>query len=320
MLKVKLEKDYGFDETNKKYKGYFPTEDSWETLYKVTEDVGVFKPGGTLSGDGEPLAYVVCDAYPDNQVRECLTTITDTSTMRANCSGPILEEEMKAKGITEYKLRNPFAYHVKTKSGKWGMIAYGNEIHSIMAGWKRGRFTGDIGLSGWAKENPDRFEILKTICKTNEKAFMKADPKRCIAQKTFCETYIKDDHRMGMCTTLSPNRYSEKGIGTQQGMAFHIDAGDNDQGMTTMAHFRDGDYTGGYLVFPRYKLAVEFPDNCVIIGDSLQLHGVSPVYGEGTRYSCIAYCDRRLATEGELGKSIKKIGKYSDAGTLGEFL
>ena len=87
-----------------------------------------------------------------------------------------------------------------------------------------------------------------------------------------------------------------------------------------MAHFREGDYTGGYLVFPRYKLAIEFPDNCVIIGDSLQLHGVSPVYGEGTRYSCIAYCDRRLATEGELGKTIKKIGKYSDAATLGEFL
>jgi hypothetical protein len=50
------------------------------------------------------------------------------------------------------------------------------------------------------------------------------------------------------------------------------------------------------------------------------LHGVSPVYGEGTRYSCIAYCDRRLATEGELGRTVKKIGKYSDAATLGEFL
>jgi len=58
MEKVKLEKDYGFDETNEKYKGNFPTEDSWDTVYKVTEDVGVFKPGGTLSGDGEPLAML----------------------------------------------------------------------------------------------------------------------------------------------------------------------------------------------------------------------------------------------------------------------
>ena len=33
MEKVKLEKDYGFDETNAKYKGNFPTEDSWNTVY-----------------------------------------------------------------------------------------------------------------------------------------------------------------------------------------------------------------------------------------------------------------------------------------------
>ena len=320
MEKIKLEKDYGFEQTNKKYNGKFPTEDSWETVYKVTEDVAVYKPGGTLSGDGEPLAYVVCDAYPDNQVRECLMSIEDTTKMRANAAGPILPEEMKEKGITEYRLRTPNSYQVKTKSGKWGMIAYANEIHSVMAGWKRGRFTGDIDLSGWAKENPEKFEVLRTICKVNEKAFMKADPKRCMSQKTFCETYIKDDHRMGMCTTLSPNRYSEKGVGSGQGMSFHIDAGDNDQGMTTMAHFRDGDYTGGYLVFPRYKLAIEFPDNCVIIGDSLELHGVSPVYGEGTRFSCIAYCDRRLATEGQMGKSIKKIGKNANIATLENFL
>jgi hypothetical protein len=320
MEKIKLEKDYGFEQTNKKYNGKFPTEDSWETVYKVTEDVAVYKPGGTLSGDGEPLAYVVCDAYPDNQVRECLMSIEDTTKMRANAAGPILPEEMKEKGITEYRLRTPNSYQVKTKSGKWGMIAYANEIYSVMAGWKRGRFTGDIDLSGWAKDNPEKFEILRTICKVNEKAFMKADPKRCIAQKTFCETYIKDEHRMGMCTTLSPNRYSEKGVGSGQGMSFHIDAGDNDQGMTTMAHFRDGDYTGGYLVFPRYKLAIEFPDNCVIIGDSLELHGVSPVYGEGTRFSCIAYCDRRLATEGQMGKSIKKIGKNANIATLENFL
>jgi hypothetical protein len=320
MEKIKLEKDYGFDETYKKYNGKFPTEDSWNTVHKVTEDVAVYKPGGTLSGDGEPLAYVVCDAYPDNQVRECLMSIEDTTKMRANAAGPILPEEMEAKGITEYRLRTPNSYQVKTKSGKWGMIAYANEIYSVMAGWKRGRFTGDIALSGWAKENLEKFEVLRTICKVNEKAFMKADPKRCIAQKSFCETYIKDEHRMGMCTTLSPNRYSEKGIGSGQGMSFHIDSGDNDQGMTTMAHFRDGEYTGGYLVFPRYKLAIEFPDNCVIIGDSLQLHGVSPVYGEGTRYSCIAYCDRRLATIGQLGKTVKKIGKYSDAATLNEFI
>ena len=39
---------------------------------------------------------------------------------------------------------NNIKYYVKTKSGKWGMIAYSNEIHSVMIGHKRGRFTGGM--------------------------------------------------------------------------------------------------------------------------------------------------------------------------------
>ena len=81
-----------------------------------------------------------------------------------------------------------------------------------------------------------------------------------------------------------------------------------------------GEYEGAYLTFPRYKVAIDAPDNSVIIADSLELHGVSPIRGEGTRYTCVAYCDRRLATIGQLGKTPKKIGKYSDGANLGEFL
>ena len=54
---------------------------------------------------------------------------------------------MLKKGLklgVDYRLRTPNSYQLKTKSGKWGMIAYSNEIHSVMIGYKRGRFTGGI--------------------------------------------------------------------------------------------------------------------------------------------------------------------------------
>ena len=239
--------------------------------------------------------------------------------MRANASGPILEEDMKARGITEYKLRTPNSYQVKTKAGKWGMIAYANEIHSVMAGWKRGRFTGAIEESGWSKDNPERFEILKQIGKYNEIAFNKVDPARYQQQKTFAETSILPEHRFGIVTTLSMNRYSDLGLGSK-GMSVHVDSGDTEAGMTTMCHFRDGHYLGAYLCFPRYGIAIDAPHNSVIIADSLEFHGVTPIEGEGTRYTCVAYCDRRLATMGQLGKTEKKIGKYSDSATLENFL
>ena len=296
------------------WNGKFLTEEAYDRVESPTEDTVIFKPNSDI-----PLAYVVCDAYPDDQVFECLKTIEDTTKMRANASGPILEEDMKAKGIIEYRLRTPNSYQVKTKAGKWGMIAYANEIYSVMAGWKRGRFTGGIEASGWTKDNPDKFEILKDISVYNEKAFEKVDSERYNAQKTFAETSILPEHRVGIVTTLSMNRYSDLGLGSK-GMSVHVDSGDTEAGMTTMCHFRDGQYEGAYLTFPRYGIAIDAPDNSVIIADSLELHGVTPISGKGTRYTCVAYCDRRLATIGQLGKTPKKIGKYSEDATLGEFL
>ena len=319
MQTVKIKTDNGVARTQKKWAGNYLTEEAYDQVISATEDTVIFKPGASLYDD-VPLAYVVCNAYPDTKVLDCLRTIEETTTMRANCSGPILEEDMKTKGIAEYKLRSPNSYHVKTKSGKWGMIAYANEIYSVMAGWKKGRFTGGIEMSGWSKENPDKMEILRDICRYNEIAFEKVDPIRWKSQKVFAETSIAPEHRMGICTTLSMNRYSDLGLGSHEGMSVHVDSGDTEAGMTTMCHFRDGEYEGAYLTFPRYGVAIDAPDNSVIIADSLELHGVTPIKGEGTRYTCVAYCDRRLATMGQLGKTPKKIGKYSDGGTLGEFL
>ena len=318
MQEIKLENDFGVEETKEKWSGNFLTKDAYDTVVSPTEDMCIYKPNASLF-ESEPLAYVVCNAYPDTQVLDCLKTIEETTTLRANASGPILEEDMLAKGITEYKLRTPNSYHVKTKKGEWGMIAYANEIHSVMAGWKKGRFTGGIEASGWTKDNPDKFEILKQIGKYNEIAFNKVDPIRYQSQKTFAETSISTEHRVGIVTTLSMNRYSDLKLGSK-GMSVHVDSGDTEAGMTTMCHFRDGKYTGAYLTFPRYGVAIDAPDNSVIIADSLELHGVTSIKGKGTRYTCVAYCDRRLATIGQLGKTPKKIGKYSDAATLGEFL
>ena len=318
MQEIKLTKDYGNSQTQERWAGNFLTEEAYEQVVSPIEDTAIFKPGASLYDD-VPLAYVVCDAYPDTKVVDCLKTIEETTKMRANASGPILEEEMKEKGITEYKLRSPNSYQVKTKKGEWGMIAYANEIHSVMAGWKRGRFSGGIEASGWTKDNPDKFEILKDIPLYNEKAFEKVDSKRYESQKIFAETSVSPEHRVGIVTTLSMNRYSDLGLGSK-GMSVHVDSGDTEAGMTTMCHFRDGEYEGAYLTFPRYKVAIDAPDNSVIIADSLELHGVTPISGEGTRYTCVAYCDRRLATIGQLGKTVKKIGKYSDGATLGDFL
>ncbi len=324
MKKIVVDKDLGEKETFEKWNGKFLDETSYDKVYHVTEDTGIMKPIQSLDGSDVPLAYVITNAYGDDKVRNVLMTIEDKSTMRANCAGPIVKEEMEAKGLIEgehYKLRTPNSYYVKTKSGKWGMIAYSNEINSVMIGFKRGRFTGAIDSSGWVKDNPSKWEELQDIAKWNERAFEKANPEVYNKQKSFCEKFIEPEYRIGngIFTTMSANRYH---VGQSAKMAAHVDSGDLNAGMTTMSHFREGDYEGAYLTFPRYGVAIDAPDNSVIIADSNQLHGVTQIKGTGQRFTCVAYCDNRLATKGAAGKSERLIGKYAqkESGSLEDFI
>ena len=201
------------------------------------------------------------------------------------------------------------------------MIAYSNEINSVMIGFKRGRFTGAIDSSGWVKDNPSKWEELQDIAKWNERAFEKANPEVYNKQKTFCEKFIEPEYRIGdgIFTTMSANRYH---VGQSAKMAAHVDSGDLNAGMTTMSHFREGDYEGAYLTFPRYGIAIDAPDNSVIIADSNQLHGVTQISGNGQRFTCVAYCDNRLATKGVAGKSERKIGRFAakESGSLEDFI
>ena len=324
MKKIVVDKDLGEKETFDKWNGKFLDETSYDKVYHVTEDTGIMKPIQSLDGSDVPLAYVITNAYGDDKVRNVLMTIEDKSTMRANCAGPIVKEEMEAKGLIEgehYKLRTPNSYYVKTKSGKWGMIAYSNEINSVMIGFKRGRFTGAIDSSGWVKDNPSKWEELQDIAKWNERAFEKANSDVYHKQKSFCEKFIEPEYRIGngIFTTMSANRYH---VGQSAKMAAHVDSGDLNAGMTTMSHFREGDYEGAYLTFPRYGVAIDAPDNSVIIADSNQLHGVTQIKGTGQRFTCVAYCDNRLATKGVAGKSERKIGRFAakESGSLEDFI
>lgn len=314
MEKIRLTNDLGKKELEEKWKGKFLDDTTYEKVLKIKGDTAILKPTMALDGTDNPLAYFITGAYKDNNLlRNTLASITDVSTMRANASGPISREEMEKKGMKEgvdYKLRTQNSYFIKTKSGKWGMIAYGNEIHSIMVGYKRGRFTGMIGTSGWCDDNPDKWEKLQTLPYWNEKAFEKANPEMFHRQKSWAKEHIKEQHRIkdSIVTTMSANKYNAT---QSRAMSAHIDTGDYPEGLSTMAVFRDGDFSGAYLTFPQYGIAVDIPDDTCALFDSHVMHGVTPIKGEGTRYSITAYTDTRLATIGAAGKSERPIGHHN---------
>jgi len=206
MKYITAKTDYGEKETFDKWNGKFYNESDLDEIIHITEDTLIMRPDATLDGPGVPIAYVVTNAFPNDDMRNVLYGIEESSVMRANCAGPIDLVDMAAKGLIEgehYKLRSPNSYHVRAKNGSWGMIAYANDINSVMIGAKRGRFTGKIKIS-----NPDKWEALKPLCVDVERAFEKVAPEIYTRQRKFAEEAIAPEHRHGMITTLSANRYS----------------------------------------------------------------------------------------------------------------
>ena len=294
--------DYGEKKTQSKWKGKFLDEADLDEIFHIKEDTVILRPDPILEGAGVPIAYVITNALPDDSMREILYGINQSSVMRANCAGPIDPEEMNRKGLIEgehYKLRTSNSYYKRKKSGSWNMIAIANEINSVMIGAKRGRFTGKINIS-----NPDLWKLLQPLCVDVESAFKKASPEIYNKQKKFAEDAIAPEHRHGMITTLSANRYSET---QSKAMSVHSDGKDVEH--TTMSCHRDGDYEGAYLAFPRWGIGIDLPDNSVCIADSKALHCVTPIRGTGQRYTTVCYTDLSTATIGSMGKPESLIGR-----------
>lgn len=53
----------------------------------------------------------------------------------------------------------------------------------------------------------------------------------------------------------------------------HQDAGDLDAGISTLACFRRGSYSGGVLVFPEYRVGVDMQDRDLLLMDAHSWHG-----------------------------------------------
>ena len=137
------------------------------------------------------------------------------------------------------------------------------------------------------------------------------------SQRKFSEETISTEHRHGMITTLSANRYSAL---QSKAMSTHSDGKDIEY--TTMCCFRQGEYEGAYLSFPRWGVGLDLPDNSVCIADSQSLHCVTDIRGSGQRFTTVAYTDRSCATLGHMGKSERLIGRFAkkESGSLEEFI
>jgi hypothetical protein len=75
--------------------------------------------------------------------------------------------------------------------------------------------------------------------------------------------------------------------------ACHYDAGDLDDGLSNLLVLGDGEYTGGYLVFPQYRIAVNVrPGDLLLVNNHEIIHGNTEIklnHENAERISLVVY-------------------------------
>ena len=299
-----IDTDIGLDEAQK-YHGRVPTEDDYDLVVdadEVDDDFRVWGPAN-MFGERELLAGVARKVFPKDIYDDCVYTmmeINHTSDLRTAQAGPWDPDELfKNFGWVEgehymFKGNTRNALIRKKKDGTWDTVARGKAIHSVLLGYKKGRFTGQIELDAWSKKNPEKQKVFFDMNHYAAQAYEFIAPKEYKNQVMFADKYIKKDHRLNdtIFTTMSANKYTENDTSM---MGYHIDAGDLNSSLTCISVFKVGDYKGAYFIVPQHRVAISVGDGDVFVGDSRKQHGVSEIEGPGTRLSCVSYCDTRMA-------------------------
>lgn len=121
-------------------------------------------------------------------------------------------------------------------------------------------------LTAWTGKHLPEWETLRPLLRTVAGHLAEHVPDRyanqaAVAAKTDPAWVVPETP----FTTITVNNTYPTGV--------HTDKGDLDEGFSTIAVLRRGTFTGGQLVFPAYRVAVDMKDGDLILMDAHEWHG-----------------------------------------------
>lgn len=120
-------------------------------------------------------------------------------------------------------------------------------------------------LTAWTGSNLPAWRTLHPMLRTIADHLATAVPDRYAAQAAAAARTDPDWVVPGTpFTTITVNNTYPTGM--------HTDRGDLDEGFSTIACLRRGPFTGGELIFPEYRVAVDLADGDLLLMDAHQWH------------------------------------------------
>lgn len=146
-------------------------------------------------------------------------------------------------------------------------------------------------LTVWTGRETEQYRTLWPLLEEVSRHFEENVPDRYAVQaKRAAQTHADWVIPGTPFTTLTVNNTYPTGV--------HTDKGDLDEGFSCLAVIRRGDYSGGRLVFPRYRLAVDLRDRDLLLMDAHEWHGNTNIEKhseDAERISIVAYYRTNIA-------------------------
>lgn len=115
-------------------------------------------------------------------------------------------------------------------------------------------------------------KLVPDYYKTQEKAIIKINKKFIIEDTIFTTVTVNNNFRT----------------------ALHKDSGDLQDGFGNLVICSEGDYTGGYTLFPQYGVGVDCRNGDFLAMDVHEWHCNSKISGSGTRLSLVFYLRQKM--------------------------
>lgn len=177
-------------------------------------------------------------------------------------------------------------------------------------------------LTAWTRDNIPSWDLLQPVFQAVAGELERYVPERYAAQAAYA---AKADPAWVIpgtpFTTITVNNTYSTGV--------HTDKGDLDEGFSTITCIRRGDYTGGQLVFPEYRVAVDLKHGDLLLMDAHDWHGnVVLVCACGKeangackgcgaeRVSIVSYFRTKIARCGSPEEEYKRASEYRERITM----
>lgn len=230
--------------------GKLLTDDDYNLL--LTRDAFVRKP------DGSPLAVYLRGVVPPEVYEQAYPILHRLRASKTNNRGQAAGAPVLAEG-KHYEREKP----VYGKGKAVASAIVGSFEAAASKQWCR--------LTAFTRDEVEQWQELFPLFTFIAEEFARHVPERYVAQSAVAR---KTDEAWVVpgtpFTTITVNNSYPTGV--------HTDKGDLDEGFSNLFVIRRGEYSGGRLCFPRFRVAVDMQEGDLLLMDAHEWHGNTPLY------------------------------------------